>query len=234
MTLPQLNAVPQYNMTLPSTGKEHRFRPFLVKEEKVLMIASESQDNKTIVQAIGDIVESCVEGVDKNTLSSIDIEYAFLKIRSKSVGETTDVSFTCKGCQAEVPVTINLDEIQAPKFDKNASKKVDLGNNIYINLRVPAYSKMADLDINDTSATNAVFGLITTCIESIITENEHIKAADVSYAELNTFLESMTNAQFKNIQNFVESLPRLSHTIKFTGPCGHKNEVTLEGVQSFF
>ena len=233
MPLPQLNAVPQYELIMPSTGKAHKFRPFLVKEEKVLMIAAESQEMSQMVNAIGNIVESCVEGVDKKELSAIDIEYSFLQIRSKSVGETSQVSIKCEGCEAEIPIDINISEIKPPDI-KEKKKKVNLGNNIHINLTMPKYISMADIDVNPENGTEAVFTLIATCVDSVITENEHIKASDVSHQELKEFIESMTNDQFKEIQEFIQNLPRLKHEIEVTGPCGHVNKSVLEGVQSFF
>lgn len=233
MALPQLNATPKYELTMPSTGKTHKFRPFLVKEEKVLMIAAESQQLRQVVHAMGDIVETCVEGVKKEDLSSIDVEYAFLQLRSKSVGEKTKLNMTCAECKTESEVEVDLASIPAPEA-KAKKAKIDLGNNIYLNLATPRYTQMADLNIEEGKETESLFFLITSCIESIQTENDHFAAKDASTEELVEFVESMTTNQFAKVQEFINDLPRLNHEIKWTGPCGHKNTHKLEGVQSFF
>ena len=234
MALPQINAVPQYELTMPSTGKAHKFRPFLVKEEKVLMIAAESQDMKQMVNAIGNIVESCVEGVKKDELSSIDIEYSFLQLRSKSVGETSKIAFTCKKCETEIPYEGNIAKIEPPTVQEK-TKKIDLGNNIYLNLSMPKYTRLGEIDVNENSATDSVFNLITTCIDSIVTENDHIKASGIETKELQSFIEQLTSDQFKQVQEFIADLPRLKHEIEYECPsCKEKDKIILEGVQSFF
>jgi len=235
MALPKLNAEPKYELTMPTTKQKHRFRPFLVKEEKVLLIAQESQDSKQMIHALADMVESCVEGVEKQNLAPVDVEYCFLKVRAKSVGETSEISLKCPKCEASQGHTINLDTIEPPEGNHLGQQKVDLGNNIFINLKAPSFVEMSDVDIVEGSSTDTVFNLISLCIDSIQTEDENIKSTDVSQQELNEFIESMSQEQFQKIRDFIDTIPKLSHKIEYTcNSCGEEISMDLEGVQSFF
>lgn len=235
MALPKLNAEPKYELTMPTTKKKHRFRPFLVKEEKVLLIAQESQDSKQMIHALADMVQNCVEGVDKQNLAPVDVEYCFLKVRAKSVGESSEITLKCPHCEATQGHKINLDTIEAPKGDNLGQQKIDLGNNIFVNLRVPSFVEMSDVDIAEGSSTDTVFNLISLCVDSIQTEDENIKSTDVSQEELNEFIESMSQAQFQKIRDFIDGIPKLSHKIEYTcNSCEKENSIDLEGVQSFF
>ncbi len=235
MALPKLNAVPKYELTMPSTGKKHRYRPFLVKEEKVLLLAQESNDPKQMIYALADMVESCVEGVDKKTLAPIDVEYSFLKVRAKSVGETSELLMKCEKCEAQNPQVIDLDKIEPPVGKAQGKTKIDLGENIFVNLKIPSFVEMTDIDISAESGTETVFNLIALCVESIQTEDENINAKDVDISELKEFIESMSVEQFGKIREYIDTIPKLQHTIEYNcSGCGHENKVELEGVQSFF
>lgn len=235
MALPKLNAVPKYELTMPSTGKKHRYRPFLVKEEKVLLLAQESNDPKQMIFALADMVESCVEGVNKQELAPIDVEYSFLKVRAKSVGETSEIVLKCEKCEASNPQTINLDNIEPPEGKAQGATKIDLGENIFINLKIPSFIEMTDIDISAESGTETVFNLIALCIESVQTEDENINSSDVDISELKEFIESMSVDQFGKIRDYIDTIPKLAHHIEYDcAGCGHKNKIELEGVQSFF
>jgi len=240
MALPKLNATPKYEMVIPSTQKTVRFRPFLVKEEKILMLAAESEDPRQIVLALGDMVEACIsEDIDRESLTSVDIEYAFLKIRAKSVGETTTVGITCDSCEVEAKVVINMDDVTAPTNGKLIDK-VELDKNIFVELRQPTFNNIVNSmpktgDTSDaTSSTDQILGIVSECISAIVTADEHIKASTVSKEELIEFLSSMNTQQFNKIRKFVDQLPRLKHDVTFTcDACKHENKTTIEGIQAF-
>jgi len=236
MALPQLNMTPKYDMVIPSTGKSVRFRPFLVKEEKILMLAAESGDQKQMANALADMVIACVqEDLNKDTLTSTDVEYGFLKIRAKSVGETTDLKMTCEKCGQETEVKVNLNEVDVPQGGK-LKEKIELEKNLFIEVRQPTFSGVLNAtseDDKDLTTIDRIFDIISEAITNIITENENIKTKDVSKAELRDFLESMSGDQFAKLRAFVEQLPRLKKEIKYKGKCGHDNVTTIEGIQAF-
>lgn len=237
MALPKLNAVPKYDMVIPSTGKSVRFRPFLVKEEKILMLAAESEDPKQMANALADMFLACVqEDIDKNTLTATDVEYGFLKIRAKSVGETTTLKMTCTNCEHDNEVKVNLDEVEVPKAGK-LKERVELEKNLFIELQQPTFSGVLNAtnsEDENLTTIDKIFDIISEAITNIITENENINARDVSKAELREFLESMSGEQFAKVRAFVEQLPRLQKEIKFKcESCGYDNKTTVEGIQAF-
>jgi len=236
MALPKLSgAVPKYDVTIPSTGEETRFRPFLVKEEKVLLIALESEEPKQISHAVLDIIKSCIEeGFDTTKLTGADVEYLFLKIRSKSVGETIDLSYKCYNCDTANDVQIAIDDIEMngvyPK------KTLELTDSIHIEMAVPKFVDMQNIDLSEAAtATDAIFALIKEACISVVTDDERIMVKEESLEEFTEFLESMSAEQFGKIRGYVEGLPKLTHNLKFTCTnCGTENETKLEGLQSFF
>ena len=234
MSLPKLNNVPKYKLTVPSTNQEITFRPFLVKEEKILLIALESQDTVQIATAITDTVISCIsEKINKKDLKSYDIEFLFLKIRAKSVGETSNILLKCESCETENEVKINIDEIKLNVEEKDNTIKIT--DNIHIEMKHPSFESISRNEklVND-SPTTQVFGLIQESISAVLTEDERIDIKDTSDKEFQDFIESMTQEQFTKIREYIESIPRLSHDIGFTCVnCGKKNNTTLEGLQSF-
>ena len=238
MPLPKI-ATPTYELELPSTGKSISYRPFLVKEEKVLVIALESEDNKQITNAIKAVLKSCIlsKGIKVESLPTFDIEYLFLNIRGKSVGEDLDVNIICPDDnKTQVPVTISLDEIEVQK-DDNHTIKIKLDDSIMMEMKYPSLDQFIknNFDFNDKNAMDQSFDLIATCIDKIYTEEEVWAAADCTKKEMKDFLEQMNSNQFKEIEKFFETMPKLSHSVSVTNPNTKvKSEVVLEGLASFF
>ena len=238
MPLPKI-ATPTYELELPSTGQSIKYRPFLVKEEKVLVIALESEDNKQITNAIKAVLKSCIltKGVKVESLPTFDIEYLFLNIRGKSVGEELEVNVICPDDgETTVPVVINLDEIEVQK-DENHSNKIKIDDSIMMELKYPSLDQFIknNFDFNDKNAMDQSFDLIATCIDKIYTEDEVWASADCTKKEMKDFLEQMNSNQFKEIEKFFETMPKLSHSISVTNPKTKvKSEVVLEGLASFF
>ena len=238
MPLPKI-ATPTYELELPSTGQSIKYRPFLVKEEKVLVIALESEDNKQITTAIKAVLKSCIltKGVKVESLPTFDIEYLFLNIRGKSVGEELEVNVICPDDgETTVPVTIDLDDIEVQK-DENHSNKIKIDDSIMMELKYPSLDQFIknNFDFNDKNAMDQSFDLIASCIDKVYTEDEVWATADCTKKEVKEFLESMNSQQFKEIEAFFESMPKLSHTINVTNPNTKvESEVTLEGLAAFF
>ena len=238
MPLPKI-ATPVYELELPSTGKTIEYRPFLVKEEKVLVIALESEDTKQITTAIKNVIRNCIKtkGVKVEDLPTFDIEYLFLNIRGKSVGEEIEVNVTCPDDgETQVPVTINLDDIEVQKNDEHTNRiKVD--DSIMMEMKYPSLDQFIknNFDFNDKNAMDQSFELIATCIDKVFTEDEVWAVEDCSKKEIVDFLEQMNSSQFKEIEKFFETMPKLSHTIKVKNPKTKKeNEVVIEGLAGFF
>jgi hypothetical protein len=241
MPLPKI-ATPTYELELPSTGKIIKYRPFLVKEEKVLILALESQDVKQITLAIKSVLKDCIltKGVKVEELPSFDIEYIFLNVRGKSVGESIDLIVTCSDDGVtEVPVKVYVDEIKVQK-DPEHSTEIKLDDSIVIKMKYPSLEQFIKNNFDFTtqesvSTIEKSFDIISSCIESIFTEEEAWAAADVTKKELIEFIESMNADQFKKIEKFFETMPKLSHTFTVINPnTKADNEVTLEGLTSFF
>ena len=238
MPLPKI-ATPTYELELPSTGETIKYRPFLVKEEKLLVIALESEDTKQITNAIKAVLKSCVltKGVKVEQLPTFDIEFLFLNIRGKSVGEDLEVNVTCPDDdETQVPVTIYLDDIEVQK-DDNHSNKIKLDDTIMMELKYPSLDQFIknNFDFNEKNAMDQSFDLIATCIDKVYTEDEVWATSDCTKKEIKDFLESMNSSQFKDIEKFFETMPKLSHTVKVKNPVTDiESEVVLEGLASFF
>ena len=238
MPLPKI-ATPTYELELPSTGETIKYRPFLVKEEKLLVIALESEDTKQITNAIKAVLKSCVltKRVKVEQIPTIDIEFLFLNIRGKSVGEDLEVNVTCPDDdETQVPVTIYLDDIEVQK-DDNHSNKIKLDDTIMMELKYPSLDQFIknNFDFNEKNAMDQSFDLIASCIDKVYTQDEVWAAADCTKKEMKDFLEQMNSSQFKEIENFFETMPKLSHTIKITNPKTKvESDVVLEGLASFF
>jgi len=241
MPLPKI-ATPTYELELPSTGKVIKYRPFLVKEEKVLILALESQDVKQITLAIKSVLKDCIltKGIKVEDLPSFDIEYIFLNVRGKSVGESIDLVVTCSDDgTTEVPVKVFVDEIKVQK-DEEHSTEIRLDDKIVIKMKYPSLDQFIKNNFDFTtqesvSTIERSFDIISSCIESIFTEEEAWAASDVTKKELIEFIESMNADQFKKIEKFFETMPKLSHTFTVVNPnTKAENTVTLEGLTSFF
>ena len=238
MPLPKIST-PTYELELPSTQKKVRYRPFLVKEEKVLLIALETEDTKEITNAIRAVIKSCVltRGIKVETLPTFDIEYLFLNIRGKSVGEVIEVNLICPDDGVtEVKKNIPIDDIKIQRTDGHTNQ-IKLDDNIMMELKYPSLDQFIknNFDFTEGNQMDQSFELIGSCIDKIYTEEEVWSSSDCTKKELTEFLESMNSSQFKEIENFFETMPKLSHTIKVKNPNTEKeNDVVLEGLASFF
>ena len=236
MPLPTVNEIPKYSLTIPSTKQEVRYRPFLVKEQKVLLIALESQDEKQILSSIVDTIKSCVvDPIDPLSLATFDVEYIFTRIRAKSAGETSNITIKCTECEIPNDYTVELDKIQidVPKTDKN---KIKLNEKYTLKLRYPIYSHMVKGDLPENAGySETLYYLTLGCLDSLQSEEENFNFADESKEDVENFLESLTNEQFDMIMEFVNNVPQLTHDINFKcTSCNHDNTHTLRGIQDFF
>jgi len=238
MPLPKI-ATPTYELELPSSGETIQYRPFLVKEEKLLVIALESEDTKQITTAIKTVIKNCIltKNIKVETLPTFDIEFLFLNIRGKSVGEEIEVNIICPDDnETQVPVKINLDDIKVQKNEEH-SNKIKIDNSIMMEMRYPSLDQFikSNFDFSEKNAMDQSFELIGSCIDTIYTEDEVWATGDVTKKEISDFLESMNSSQFKGIERFFETMPKLSHTIKVKNPKTEvESEVVLEGLASFF
>ena len=238
MPLPKI-ATPTYELVLPSTEQPIEFRPFLVKEEKLLVLALESEDTKQITTAIKAVLKSCVltKGVKVENLPTFDIEFLFLNIRGKSVGEELEVNIICPDDEeTQVTVDVFLDDIRVQKSEDHTNK-IQLDKNLMMEMKYPSLDQFIknNFDFNEKNAMDQSFQLIATCIDKIYTEDEVWATADCTKKEVNDFLEQMNSGQFKEIEKFFETMPKLSHTIKVTNPKTKvESDVVLEGLASFF
>ena len=221
MPLPKIST-PTYELVLPSSNKKIKYRPFLVKEEKILILAMESQDTSTVANAVKDVLTSCIlsRGIKVQKLSTFDIEYLFLNIRGKSVGESIEVMVTCPDDgKTQVPTSINIDEIQV-NIDEKHNKDIKLDDNYSLRMRYPSldefvknnFSTPSDVSVDDT------FDLIASCVDQVYSEEESWAAADCTKKELTQFVESLNSNQFKEIETFFETMPKLTHTVKVMNP----------------
>lgn len=238
MPLPKI-ATPTYELEVPSLKKVIKYRPFLVKEEKILIIAMESQDNKQIGNAVKEVISNCIltKGIKVDDLSTFDIEYLFLNIRGKSVGETVDILITCPDDnETQVPVSINLDDIRV-KTEKNHTRDIKLDETLVMRMKYPSLSEFIKSNFNteDSVTVDDSFDLICNCIEQVFSEEESWSASDFSKKELTEFLDQLSSKQFKEIEKFFDTMPKLSHVLTVKNPKTKvESEVVLEGLSSFF
>ena len=238
MPLPKITA-PTYELVIPSSKKKIKFRPFLVKEEKILILAMESQDSKQIANAIKDVLSSCIltRGIKVEKLSTFDIEYLFLNVRGKSVGEQIEVTVTCNDDgKTQVPTVINLDEIKV-QYNKDHSSDIKLDDDYTMRMRYPSMDEFikTNFNVKDDLNVDDTFKLIASCIEQVYSEDESWAGTDCTKKELIDFVEQLNSKQFKEVEKFFETMPKLTHTVKITNPNTKvENEIVLEGLQSFF
>lgn len=233
MALPKLNAGPSYQMMIPSTKDKVNYRPFLVKEEKNLMIAMESNDSKSVILTLLDTIKSCVsEPLSVDALTSFDMEYMFLQIRSKSVGETTKIGLTCSECNTRNDVEINVSDIKVDVPD--IENKIALSDTITLEMGWPTATDLVNSGISDEATTEELFNLMTSCFKYVETEDERINMRDESEADVKAFVESMSSVQFDKVKQYIEQMPKLKHTIKYDcANCGHHNTTSVEGLNAF-
>ena len=238
MPLPTI-VTPTYELELPSTGKKVKYRPFLVKEEKLLVLALETESTKDISNAIKTVLKNCIQtrGVKVENLPTFDIEYLFLNIRGKSVGEEVEVNLIAPDDEVtEVPVTINIDDINIQKSEEHNSK-IKLDDNLMMEMKYPSLDQFikSNFDFTEEVSMDQSFDLIASCIDKIYNEEEVWSTADCTKKEVKEFLEQMNSMQFKEIEKFFETMPKLSHSVTFTNPKTEvESTVVLEGLSSFF
>jgi len=235
MALPRLNDVPMYTMMVPSTGKQVKYRPFLVKEQKVLMLAGESQDKKQMLNSMLDTIESCIaDNINVKNLPTFDIDYLFTQIRGKSVGENATLAANCSKCENEIKFTVNLNELNVPEIKRNTST-IKLTSDINVMMRYPSYSLIMKNDIDDEMSTEFTMNFMLSCIESIQTAEENIIMQDETQEEQIRFLESLNTEQFEKLADFIRDMPKVSVDVKLKcESCEHEESKKVEGMESFF
>ena len=238
MPLPTIST-PTYELTLPSSNRKIKYRPFLVKEEKILILAMESQDTKQIARAVKDVISKCIlsKGIKVDRLSTFDIEYLFLNIRGKSVGEQIEVMVTCPDDEkTQVPMSINIDSIKVQKDDDH-SIDIKLDDVYTLRMKYPSLTEFIKNNFSaiDEMSVDDTFDLIASCIDQVYSEEESWASEECTKKELTTFVESLNSSQFKKVEKFFETMPKLSHTVKVLNPNTNvESEIKIEGLQSFF
>ena len=238
MPLPKIST-PTYELELPSTGKTIKFRPFLVKEEKLLVLALESDDSKEITNAIKAVLKDCIQtrGVKVDTLPTFDIEYLFLNIRGKSVGEDIEVSVLCPDDgETYAEVQISIDDIKVTR-DKNHSTQIKIDDNLMMEMKYPSLDQFvkSNFEFSNDNQVDQSFELIASCIDKVYSADEAWTTDDFTKKEVMEFLEQMNSSQFKEIESFFSTMPKLSHEVQVVNPkTKKKSKVTLEGLASFF
>jgi len=240
MALPLVNAS-KYEAIIPSTGQVIEYRPFLVKEEKLLMVALESKDDKLIVRTMKDVLSSCIyDNIDINTLTTFDLEELFLRLRSKSVGEKVELKLKCEECDYENPQHVDLDKVTIGKVDIKSNNVIMVNDEVGVEFRYPSINELEQVktvtDENNTHEQLEMMNdLIVKSIKSIFDNDNVYPAGDQSEEELIDFIESLNSSQFKNITEWLGNMPALTHNIDYNcNKCGHENKLELRGLQSFF
>ena len=238
MPLPKVST-PTYELALPSSGKKIKYRPFLVREEKILIMALESEDSKQITNSVIDILNACIltKGIDINKLATFDIEYLFLNVRSKSVGETIDVLITCPDDNTtKVETKIDIDTIKIKK-DRKHKDIIKIDDNISIKFKYPSMDSFIEnnFESNEKSEVRNTLDMITSCMDVIFNEEESWNASESTKKELEDFIDQLNTKQFKQIEDFFSTMPKLTHSIKVKNPnTGVESSVILEGLAAFF
>jgi|21_taG_2_1085346.scaffolds.fasta_scaffold16042_1 hypothetical protein len=239
MALPKLNNTPYYDVTIPSTGVKTRYRPYLVKEEKVLLMAAESDDEAGISQAMLDVISSCVEGVDKFKLTTFDVQYLFLQLRSKSVGETSELLFSCQneGCDHENKVTIGISDVNVD-MSSTENNKIELSEDMTIELKYPTYYDVSTDKILNKIGNNGaevLYQSVLLSLDALQLKDERMIFAEEPIEDVIEFIGSLSTIQFQKLSDYVNSIPALKKEIEYTcEKCKHKNDVTIEGQADFF
>ncbi len=239
MALPKIS-IPTFEMTIPSTEQKVKYRPFLVKEEKLLLMAVEGKDQKEMANALKQTINNCcLDDIDVNKLAPFDLEYFFLLLRAKSIGETIDLTYTCQNkkgktdCDNVIDFKINIDDIKVSKDPKHTNK-IDLTDTVGIMMKYPALETMLDQEF-DTNNVDDILKVIMDCMESIYDENSVYKMKDTDKVETIEFLEGLTQDQFIKIRAFFDTMPKIRYEDTLTcDKCKKDNKVEIEGMQNFF
>lgn len=237
MALPIQNT-PIYTITIPSTKEKFKFRPFLVKEEKALIIAQQSEDVAVMTDTLKSIIESCAKSkIDVESLATFDLEYIFCQIRAKSVGEIVELIFFCDDCndeKAAVKKSFDITKIDV-KFKEGHNKKIELFDDVGIMMKYPGINTLEKLVKDNVTDSDDVTNIITECIDYIYTSDEVFYAKEQTKEELIKFIENLTTEQFKKVQGFFETMPRMEEPVHFNCPsCGKEHNKTLTGLSNFF
>lgn len=232
MALPKIN-VPSYDVKLPSTGETLKMRPYLVKEEKVLMIALESSDPGQIAEAVRNVISSCYSLDNVEALTTFDIEYLFLQLRGKSVGEDMELQLKCEHCEALNPVVINVGDIKITNVSDN--NIVMVTDDVGLKMTWPSVKTFGAIDIEKLNSVEGLMDLIVECVDSIFDNDEVYSRSDMSKEELVDFIDNLNSAQFKKVQGFFQDIPAVEHNVELKCvSCGKDNNIELRGLQSFF
>ena len=238
MPLPKISTA-EYELTLPSNGKTIKYRPFLVREEKILILALESENQKQITTAVRQVIKECVltKGIKVDQLPSFDIEYLFLNIRGKSVGESIELMVTCgDDGKTEVPVTVLIDDIEVSTNDEH-NTDIELSDGYSVKMKYPSLNQFIETNFSqdDEDAVEKSFEMIATSIDMVYNDKEMFSASECTKKELKEWVESLTSEHFQKIEKFFETMPKLQHTLKVINPNTKKeNTVVLEGLTDFF
>ena len=240
--------VPQYHLTVPSTEKEIKYRPFLVKEEKILLLAMEGEDQTQIVAATKEIVQNCIYGdIDVESMPAFDLEYIFLQLRGKAKGEVLELKYKCPKCEGEIPLAINLEDVKVIKH-KNHTNKIKLTDELGVVMKYPSLELQETIGktVENKSQIEGLFETIIHCIDYIYDTENTYPSKDHTKKEMNDFLESLTDNHFQKIAKFFDTSPALKHDVELKCPqkikgkskenkvCGYTEKLTLEGLGSFF
>jgi hypothetical protein len=237
MALPKMNA-PLYNVTIPSNKKEVKFRPFLVKEEKSLLLAQQSEDPKVMINTLKSVIENCiVDDVDVDKLATFDYEYLFTQIRAKSVGEIVELLFLCDTCdddKAKAQVNLDISKFKV-EFPEGHDNKISLFDDVGIVMNNPTLATLDKLEKIKEGDVNSIFDVVADCMESVYTTEEVFNTKDQTKQEVIDFLENLTQEQFKKIESFFLTMPKLQQKVEYNCPVCNKHHVkTMEGLASFF
>tara|TARA_R110002073_G_scaffold3530_1_gene23413 strand:+ start:850 stop:1563 length:714 start_codon:yes stop_codon:yes gene_type:complete len=237
MALPILNDTPKYEMTIPSTNQTLKFRPYLVREEKVLMIAMESEDTNQMFSAILDTIKACVSDPENSvvwdSLAIFDIECMFVTIRSKSVGETSKLNLKCNECETSNEIVVDLSDI-APAMP-DISSTIVLTDDISLEMQWPAYADLYESNMEKMNSTDMTMMMIGKCIKYVNTADDQIILKDEPQASVDAFIESLSTTQFEMIKNYTEQMPQIIKDVSFACVnCGHNNDIKLQGMSDFF
>ena len=238
MALPKINETLNFTATIPSTGKKIKYRPYLVKEEKILLQAFESQNIGSIIEAMCDTISACIDprsNVDVDNLATFDVEYLFTQLRAASVGETSTVLVKCSECETDNEISVDLSELEV--HVENTDNVVQLTDEISVEMKYPSYSSLNGDELQNLNENDAesVIALLSSSLEAVLTEEERIDVKSQKPDEVKEFLNSLTTAQFQKIATFLQNLPALEKGISFTCEnCGKENETKLRGLADFF
>jgi hypothetical protein len=237
MALPKLTTYPTYDLVIPSTGKKAQYRPFLVAEQKILLMALETKDQSQVMNAITQVIQNCiVSDLNIRSLTTFDIEYIFLQLRSKSVGERANITMLCGSCNLPNVLTINLNDVRV-EVPKGPLPTVKITDQYTLKLRYPKYSALLYNEAvkHEETLANAIYEQALACLDSLITDDEVIKFDDEARQEVETFMASLLTTQLKPVMDFAMSIPSVAHPADFKcTSCGRDNKYTLKGISDFF